>query len=164
MWWDEMRLDLKWLLIDDEDDVWIVCDFNIQHSIFYTYLEISYEMKWRFSHVSFYESYNFVDCNLLFVICICIYRLTSIIVQECLAVDLSMLHLIWYDMIWYDMIWYDITHNDMILCIMIWYDITHNDMILVCPHVGWEAVVSTYLSFDRVIDLIQLSLSSSFQQ
>ena len=68
MRWDEMR----WLLIDDEDDVWIVCDFNIQHSIFHTYLEISYEIKWRFSLVSLFESYNFVDCNLLFVICISI--------------------------------------------------------------------------------------------
>ena len=49
MRWDEMW----WLLIDDEDDVWIVCDFNIQHSIFHTDMEIPYEIKWRFSLVSF---------------------------------------------------------------------------------------------------------------
>ena len=34
---DEMKRDeMRWLLIDDEDDVWIVCDFNIQYSIFHT--------------------------------------------------------------------------------------------------------------------------------
>ena len=80
---DEMR----WLLIDDDDDVWIVCDFNIQYFI-----------------VSVWESYNFLDCNLPLLIYICMYRLTMIFGQECLAVDLSVLHLIWY--VWYDMICY----------------------------------------------------------
>ena len=44
--WDEMRSDkIRWLLIDDEDDVWIVYVIST--------FNISYEIKWRFSLVSF---------------------------------------------------------------------------------------------------------------
>ena len=44
--WDEIRSDkIRWLLIDDEDDVWIVYVIST--------FNISYEIKWRFSLVSF---------------------------------------------------------------------------------------------------------------
>ena len=74
--WDETRSQM----IVDRWWGWCMDSMWFHHSIFHSYLEISYEMKWHFSLVSFYESYNFLDCNLLFVICICISHLTLIFV------------------------------------------------------------------------------------
>ena len=124
---------------------WCVDSMWFQHSIFHADMKISYEIKWRFSLVSSQESYDCLDCTLPLVIYIWIYRLILIFVEDYLGVDLSMLHLIWYDMIWYDMIWYD----------MIWYD-----MLFVYQYARWETVLSTYLSSNTIIDLIQWSLPS----
>ena len=40
---------------------------------------------------------------------------------------------------------------------MMRYYITHNDKIFVCLYVRWETLLSTYLSSNRIIDLIQWS-------
>ena len=123
---------MRWLLIDDEDDVWIVCDFNIQY----------FMLIWRFlkkskdvSHLCHSENHIIVlivTCYYFFVfVCIAWHWFFG---YECLAVDLSLSHLIWYD------------------------------MLFVYQYVRWETVLSTYLSSNTIIYLIQsLSLSSLYQ-
>ena len=113
MKWDHLR----WLLIDDEDDVWIVCDFNIQYFI----------LIWRFlmklndvSYLCFYSNHIIlliVTCYLLFVL---VFVWISLDIDVCTRISVGRFvnvtfDMIWYDMIWYDMIWYAVCVS---VCIM----------------------------------------------
>ena len=114
--WAEMR----WLLIDDEDDVWIVCDFEIEYFI----LIWIFLMKLSdISHLCLYKN-----------------RIIFLIVSWYLLYVFVYIGWHWYldKNVWANIcqcsIWYD----------MIWYDILHNDIIFVCKYVWWETVLSTY--------------------
>ena len=69
--WDEMIVVDRWW-------GWCMDSMWLQDWIFHTDMNIPYEIEWHFSLVSSQESYNFLDCKLVFVICIRIYRLTLI--------------------------------------------------------------------------------------
>ena len=118
---------------------WIVCDFNIQYFI----------LIWRFLmklndvfYLCLYSNhiiFLIVTCYLLFVL---VFVWISLDIDICIRISVRRFVDVTFDMIWYD---------------MIWYDITHNDMIFECQYVWRETVVSTYLSSNTIIGLIQSS-------
>ena len=96
---DEMKRDeMRWLLVDDEDDVWIVCDFRIQYFI----------LIWRFlmklndvSHLCLNENHMIVlivTCYLIFI-----FEL-SLDIDICIRISGRRFVNVKFDMISYDMI------------------------------------------------------------
>ena len=98
MWWDETIWDeMRWLLIDDEDDVWLVCDFNIQYFI----LEWGFLMKLddvshlclNLNHIIF----MIVTCYLLFVL---VLVWISLDIDICIRISVRRFVNVTFDMIW----------------------------------------------------------------
>ena len=134
MSWYEIIVDRWW--------GWCMESVRFRHLTFHTDMNISYE--YNFFFIAWILTMNKYFLWFLFNTCICIRILRSLLifVWECLAVDLSMSHLIWYD--------------------MIWYDITHNNIILVCQYVIWETLLSTYLSSNTIIDSTIMAVTVIF--